>query len=466
MRGLLAAGLWFLAAGVVICSNAARAQQSVDAVLKSVSFPVSQGISLTLTPPPSLESALSGAGFPVTHDIQLSIVSPNLEKALTGAEFPGLQSVNVTLVPPPGLANFLGGAQFPQAGNIALSLTPPPGLGQFLGGAQFPQAGDIALSLTPPPALEQALGGASFPQGETVRLSLSLATASPEPSQVETFPLAEIARANLPEPQQLTLVLVPPPSPYAAIASASFPTPQTLAATLVPPPSPLAPVATANFPAPQGLTAVLVPGGEQASAPAGPAASPTVPVDVIAGGTGYSVQIVQVIPRRGANFFDRNDPTGQSSALAAQTATGGGSTAATCAAGAGSGAPFQPRPPIGREVCHTLRVFSDPAGLGDVLGLHTAVELELFFTPGANLSANLQIRNPGITPMGTYTGTNNSTFSVAGNLTVPVGTAPAGTPIRASGTKPDAASRPQNFSLHVCLPGGVVEYRQADTQCQ
>jgi len=51
------------------------------------------------------------------------------------------------------------------------------------------------------------------------------------------------------------------------------------------------------------------------------------------------VQIVQVIPRRGANFFDRTDPTGQStvSVVATTPAAAGGSSPVSCAVGATSG---------------------------------------------------------------------------------------------------------------------------------
>ncbi len=283
--------------------------------------------------------------------------------------------------------------------------------------------------------------------------------------------LAPIAGANFPAPQALSLVLTPPPSPLAPIAGANFPAPQALSLVLTPPPSPLAPIAGANFPAPQALSLVLVPGSATEPAAVSPTPATAIASTPTSGSGTYTAQIVQVIPRRGANFFDRNDPTGQATVQVARAALvgGGGGGSGACAAGAGSGAVFTPRLPTGREVCHTLRVSSDPGGLGDVLGLHTAEELELFFTAGANLSANLVFRGPppGRVPtaMGTYTGTNNSTFSISGNLTVPIGSVPAGTLIRAAGSKAAVFSVPQNFSLCVYLPGGVVEYRQANGQC-
>ena len=162
------------------------------------------------------------------------------------------------------------------------------------------------------------------------------APAAPAPVVID--PLALIGAAQLPTPQPLSVVLVPPPTPLALIGNANFPLPQALSVTLVPPASPYAAIGNANFPTPQPLSVVLV---QSAPTPSPLAVAPGTSGSAAqgAGPVEFSVQIVQVIPRRGANFFDRTDPTGQStvSVVATTPAAAGGSSPVSCAVGATSG---------------------------------------------------------------------------------------------------------------------------------
>src|SRR6185437_12419280 len=179
-------------------------------------------------------------------------------------------------------------------------------------------------------------------------------------------------------------------------------------------------IASANFPKPQPLSVALAPGATQATTTlvAGPAPPSFTVADV-------SVQVVQVIPRSGVNFFDFRDPTGPDTVLAAQPAGGGGSSAGPgpCAPGASSGGTFQSVTASVSFECHSLAVTS---GSGDVLAMG---DFHIDFNPpGANLVARINI-NSGPT-FAILTGANKSTFSLTGLTTAPHGTVPAGTPMR------------------------------------
>ncbi|MEO8143050.1 MAG: hypothetical protein ABI654_02445, partial [Betaproteobacteria bacterium] len=193
--------------------------------------------------------------------------------------------------PPPNLGQLLGEVQFPNVQSLTLRVTPPPNLGQLLGEVQFPNVQSLTLAVTPPPV------------------------AGLEPTATNPLSLAPIATANFPTPQTVSVVLVPPASPLSAIASANFPEPQAVSVVLVPPPSPLSAIAQANFPTPQTVSVILVPGPVVQQAPL-LATAPALQF----GGT-YGVQIVQVIPRRGVNFFDRRDPAGQGQVLVARASS-------------------------------------------------------------------------------------------------------------------------------------------------
>jgi hypothetical protein len=112
--------------------------------------------------------------------------------------------------------------------------------------------------------------------------------------------------------------------------------------------------------------------------------------------TGFSVQIVQVIPRRGVNFFDRNDPTGQATVLVAQAGLsapvtqvftgGGGAVPSGASCPAPTGAP---------EVCGaTLSIASD--GFPNVAGPGFG---RIFWTPSgaSQITADL-LAGGGVLP--------------------------------------------------------------------
>lgn len=351
MRGTRVALLSALLGTLALPVTGVRAQAGLDALLSSATFPASHAVTVTLLPPAprKLIPLLSGVAFPATHNATLTLTPPpSLDQALAGAQFPVPGSVTLTLTPP--IAQALAGGQFPATHDVTLTLLPPAPrrLEPLLTGAQFPATQNVTLTLAPPPSLDVALAGAQFPVPRNVTLTLAQPPATaPAPTAGDSVSLAPVASANFPAPQALSVVLVPPPSPYAAIAGANFPAPQALSVVLVPPPSPYAAVAGANFPAPQALSVVLVPGAAMQVT----TAMGTAKVPQLRTGGNYSVQIVQVIPRNGANFFDRNDPTGQATIDVAP--------AAPAAPVAGPPAPPPPpSPPV--EVCNTGPGFTDP----------------------------------------------------------------------------------------------------------
>jgi hypothetical protein len=175
----------------------------------------------------------------------------------------------------------------------------------------------------------------------------------------------------------------------------------------------------------------------------------------------YTVQIVQAIPRRGVDFFDRRNPAGNSTLFASLGATGG---ASACSQGPTGGGTFQSviAGPYPRDIeCHSLAVVSDPASQGDVLAMGDFHMV--FANPGAALSAAVNI-NGGAT-FATLTGPNTSTISITGATTAAQGTVPAGTPMRIDGTANPISPRLLNYTLTVCTAAGPVVYRRADGNC-
>ena len=365
----------------------------------------------------------------------------------------------------------------PASGDVrALHLVLRPDANPVAAEWQRPAAGPIAQQLFLPGDF-RALRLTLHPQGtppppappppviafgaSTERVLRVSAAAPPVKSQatVATDPsvLAPIATANFPAPQPLSVTLVPPASPLAALASANFPAPQPLSVVLVPPPSLYAAIASANFPKPQPLSVALAPGATQATTTlvAGPAPPSFTVADV-------SVQVVQVIPRSGVNFFDFRDPTGPDTVLAAQPGGGGGGSSAgpgPCAPGASSGGTFQSVTASVSFECHSLAVTS---GSGDVLAMG---DFHIDFNPpGANLVARINI-NSGPT-FAILTGANKSTFSLTGLTTAPHGTVPAGTPMRINGTVTTVPfPKFNNFTLTVCPASGPVVYRRPAGDC-
>lgn len=466
-------------------ASAAHAQQPARPSGTSVVEP-SATPQLRFVPakPLSLESVLSGANFPTPRDVTLAIAPPpTLERALTGASFPAPRDLTLVLTAPPTLQGALAAAQFAQPRDLLLTITPPPALNQTLASAQFPQPRDLTLTLAAPPTIDQALAAAQFPQPRDLNLALSppetLTAVAPSvlapalsvqgtqatsagPPDPEA--LATIATANFPTPQPLSVTLVPPPTPLAAIATADFPAPQPLSVTLVPPATPLAAIAAATFPTPQPLSVTLYAGEPlQAATVLGGIAPP-----LTLGPGLYTAQIVQVIPRRGVNFFDRSDPTGQATVVVAQAGGGGGGAgggASACAAGPTSGGTFQSviAGPYPKDIeCHSLAVVSDPAGQGDVLAMGDFHMI--FAAPGASLSAAVNV-NSGAN-FATLTGTNASTMSITGVTAMAQGTAPAGTQLRIDGTASALGGGSfTNYTLTVCTAAGTVVYRRPAGDC-
>ena len=253
-------------------------------------------------------------------------------------------------------------------------------------------------------------------------------------------------------------------TPLAAIATADFPAPQPLSVTLVPPATPLAAIAAATFPTPQPLSVTLYAGEPLQAATVLAGIAPPLTL-----GTGlYTAQIVQVIPRRGVNFFDRSDPTGQATVVVAQAGGGGGGAgagASACAAGPTSGGTFQSviAGPYPKDIeCHSLAVVSDPAGQGDVLAMGDFHMI--FAAPGASLSAAVNV-NSGAN-FATLTGTNASTMSITGVTAMAQGTAPAGTQLRIDGTASALGGGSfTNYTLTVCTAAGAVVYRRPAGDC-
>lgn len=267
---------------------------------------------------------------------------------------------------------------------LRLSLSPLPR------GAIDPLPGGQPLSLSLTRLAPATV--ATLPAGRALLLQLATqaGTTDPEPSlsgPVDPAALAAIASASFPAAQPLSVTLVPPATPLAAVANANFPPAQPLSVTLVPPATTLSAIASANFPAAQPLSVTLYAGEALAAATliAGiaPTFSPLPPQ--------YEVQIVQVIPRRGVNFFDRNDPTGTLTLVARAGGVPGG-----------GGAPAGPAcvppatPPLSADICGTTLSLSDDGfPFGANLGPQGNRSLHLTPVGGAQIQIAAQT---GITP--------------------------------------------------------------------
>jgi hypothetical protein len=356
---------------------------------------------------------------------------------------------------------------------VAITITTPPSPLAVIATAQFPQAKTVSILVAAPASPYTVIGQANFPKPLQVTLSLVVdpsksASAAPPPppkpaattdAAADSAAFAAIAAASFPAPQPLSITLVPPATSLSAIAAGNFPAPQPLSVTLVPPASPLAAIASANFPSPQPLSVTLYAGE--------PLVAATTFAGIVPGFTlvppAYTVQIVQAIPRRGVDFFDRRNPAGQPSTLfAALGAPGGGASA--CAQGPTSGGTFQSvftgAYPQDLE-CHSLAVVSDPAVQGNVLGLGDFHMI--FANPGATLSAAVNV-NSGPN-FATLTGPNASTMSITGVTTAPQGSVPVGTPMRIDGTAVNTAVKFTNYTLTVCTAAGPVVYRRPAGDC-
>jgi hypothetical protein len=293
---------------------------------------------------------------------------------------PPAQEVGVMLRPEARVVRSLPAGR---ALRLALSPLPREAIDPLPGGRP------LALTLTPLAPARIAL-----PAGRVLLLQLAAetGTADPETSAngpVDPAALAAIASASFPVAQPLSVTLVPPTAPLAAVANANFPPAQPLSVTLVPPATPLTAIANASFPVAQPLSVTLY-AGEALTAPtliAGIAPTFTVAAPQ------YTVQIVQVIPRRGANFFDRLDPTGQRT-LVAQA--GGAPTAGGGGGGSGPACTPPATPPLSAEICGTTLSLSDDGfPFGANLGPQGNRSMHLTPVGGAQIQLAAQT---GITP--------------------------------------------------------------------
>jgi hypothetical protein len=325
-------------------------------------------------------AAAAQAQEPVATGAALSVIGT--------AVFPKPQGLAITVVSPASPLSVIGGAQFPRPSGVSIVVASPPTPYAVLGQVSFPKPQALSVSLlvqegaqvasAPPPPPPPPMAGAA-----------GASTGTPGPEA-----LAAIAAASFPAARPLSVTLVPPPTPLSAIAVGTFPQPQPLSVTLVPPPTPLAAIAAAKFPAPAPLSVTLYAG------------EPLFAATMVAGlapglmlGTGqYTVQIVQVIPRRGAQFFDHRDPTGAGSVLVAGAATQTVSGAPL----AGGGGPLGPvcvapaTPPLSADVCGTTLSLSDDGfPFGANLGPQGNRSMHLTPVGGAQIQLAAQT---GITP--------------------------------------------------------------------
>lgn len=253
----------------------------------------------------------------------------------------------------------------------------------------------LALTVVTPVVLAQAV-----PQPVEVTVELDIQPVQPVPLPAGRGIRLAIEQLRSPEPPALALgsstpakitLETPPGAPVAPAPALSLGASESVkvsistapGAAVAPPPavalgnsSPVVIALTqADAPAPPPTPATAI---AQTAPPV--ATSPPTP-------GAYSVQIVQVIPRRGANFFDHNNPTGQPAA----TTQASGSPAA----GSPPPAPASCPAPVGLpEVCGGMLNmgsggdafvnFSGVVGFGGLLiSPSGGAQIQIEFHPGA-----------------------------------------------------------------------------------
>jgi hypothetical protein len=304
---------------------------------------------------------------------------------IAAAVLPAPQPLTVTLVPPPSSLAAISAMQLPLPAPLTVTLRPPPSALGAIAAAKLPSPHPLTVTLVPGAF---AAGPLAPPKPGAV----GVAVVTPEA-------LAAVATATFPQPQPLSVTLVPPATPLSAISGANFPAAQALSVTLVPPPTPLAAIAAATFPTPQPLSVTLYAGEPLVAATMLAGIAPS-----LALGPGqYAVQIVQVIPRRGAQFFDYRDPAGAGTVLVAgattQTVTGaplagGGPVGPVCVAPA--------TPPLSADICGTTLSLSDDGfPFGANLGPQGNRSMHLTPVGGAQIQI---VAQTGITPNATCPG--------------------------------------------------------------
>jgi hypothetical protein len=323
-------------------------------------------------------SAAAQAQEPVATGAALSVIGT--------AVFPKPQGLAITLVSPALPLSVIGGAQFLRPAGVSIVVASPPTPYAVLGQVTFPKPRELSVSLQVQEGAQVA-GAPPPPPPPPMAGAVGAATGTPGPEA-----LAAIAEAGFPMAQPLSVTLVPPATPLAAIADTKFAAPQPLSVTLVPPPTPFAAIAAATFPAAAPLSVTLYAGQPLVAATMFSGMAPS----LMLGPGQYTVQIVQVIPRRGANFFDYRDPTGAGTTLVAGTTL--------TPAGAPGGVPplagpvcVPPAtPPLSADICGTTLSLSDDGfPFGANLGPQGNRSMHLTPVGGAQIQIAAQT---GITP--------------------------------------------------------------------
>jgi hypothetical protein len=329
----------------------------------------------------ALSASLARAqGIPPAEDVAVDL---RPEPRAVGAFARG-RALRLTLTPlPPGAVDPL-----PPGRALHLTLTPlaPEQV------SALPPGRSVRLAVNPLAPADIV----DLPAGRVVRLR-----AMPLPSgPADPAALSAIAAAQLPTLTPLSVTLVPPATPFSALAVAKFPAPQSLSVTLVPPPTPLAAIGLAKFPDAAPLSVTLYAGEPLVAATMLAGMAPS----LVLGPGQYTVQIVQVIPRRGAQFFDYRDPTGAGTVLVAGATT----QTASGAPLAGGGGPLGPvcvapaTPPLSADICGTTLSLTDD-GFPFAANLGPQGNRSMHLTPvgGAQIQIAAQT---GITPNATCPG--------------------------------------------------------------
>jgi hypothetical protein len=461
----------FFGLGATACCVSFAQTPGAIQFLRGAEVQLPRDLTLTLQPPPPLVQLPGTVRLP--RDLTLTLQPPPPLVQLPGTvQLP--RNLTLTLQPAPTFAQLFGTPALPPPRNLTLTLQPAPTFAQLFGTPALPSPRNLTLTLQPAPTFAQLFGTPALPSPRNLTLTLQ-----PAPTFAQLF-----GTPALPPPRNLTLTLQPPASLDQLLGTLQMPATRDLVLTLRPTPPleqllgtlqtpatrdlvltlrPTPPLeqllGTLQMPATRDLVLTLRPGAEPLAAP------PPATTGQAGAPAGFSVQILQVIPRRGANFFDRIDPTGQATVLVAQAGGGtvapGGGGGGACAAGPSSGGTLTS---LGitedfEATCISLAPLNPAL---DFLGLR---RLRNDFTgPGAPLISIMLTDLASGQRFATVTGLNRTTFSATGLTSRRQGDVPIGTPIRVDGTL-RGIEQLVNYTVTACTPAGVVVYRQPNGAC-
>ena len=315
----------------------------------------------------------------------------------------------------------LAGGSFPQPRLLELTLVPAGSRYEVLRSGSFPSSQAWSLTLLPTGSPYTALGTGSFPKPRMLSVTLvpasvtaqgvppkppsAGATAHAAAQRPDAEALASVATASFPAPQPLSVTLAPPATPLAEIAGAALPVPQPLSVTLLPPATALAAIAAAKFPDPAPLSVMLQEGELLVAA----TTFAGLTSGLFLGPQEFTVQIVQVIPRRGANFFDHRDPTGAATVLVA-----GATAQQPGLAPVGAPAPGPVTSGVGVWICDTI-VWVDGHGVPYMNSAPPPVPA-LRVTGGNGANASAQLLPPWDPVPGTNPTFSGGTFNFPGEI--------------------------------------------------